>query len=63
MFLKWIGRAQRQRRIRFPEGNGPVRWSLSYSFFRFSDIDLEEGNPQKTSEERPDIPAEWEDTA
>jgi hypothetical protein len=32
-FLKWIGRALRQRLIRFPESNGPVRWSVAHEFF------------------------------
>jgi len=26
LFLKWIGRALKQKRIRFPESNEPVRW-------------------------------------
>jgi hypothetical protein len=62
LFLKWIGRALRQKRIQFPEGNGPVRWNLSYSFFPVRDTELDDGNPQETSEENPTIPAEWEDT-
>ncbi|HEV2382183.1 MAG TPA: hypothetical protein VG206_20630 [Terriglobia bacterium] len=33
LFLKWIGRALRQKRIRFPESNGPVRWSVAHEFF------------------------------
>ena len=62
LFLKWIGWALRQKRILFPEGNGPVRWSLPYSFFRVSERDLGDGNPQETGEENPGIPVEWEDT-
>jgi hypothetical protein len=62
LFLKWIGKGLRQKRIRFPEGNGPVRWSLSYSFFPVRDTELEDGNPQEASEESPAILAEWEDT-
>jgi hypothetical protein len=62
LFLKWIGRALRQKRIRFPEGNGPVRWSLSNSFFPVMDTELGDRNPQEPSEENPAIPAEWEDT-
>jgi hypothetical protein len=62
LFLKWIGRALRQKRIRFPEGNGPVRWSLSYSFFRVRDTDPDDRKPQETSEDNPNILAEWEDT-
>jgi hypothetical protein len=34
LFLKWIGKALRQKRINFPLGTGPVRWSLASSFFR-----------------------------
>jgi len=33
MFLKWIGRALRQKLIRFPESNGPVHWSVAHEFF------------------------------
>lgn len=32
-FLKWIGRALRQNHIRFPESNGPIRWSVTHDFF------------------------------
>jgi hypothetical protein len=31
-FLKWIGRALRERLIRIPEENGPISWKLSSSF-------------------------------
>ncbi len=40
VFLKWIGRALRRRQIAFPEGNGPVCWSLANSFFRVGKDDL-----------------------
>jgi hypothetical protein len=63
LFLKWIGRALRQKRIRFPEGNRPVRWSLSYSFFRASETNLDDRGPQETGEESPAILAEQEVTA
>ena len=63
LFLKWIGRALRQTRIRFPEGNGPVRWSLFCSFFQVSDTDLNDVNPHETAEESPAILAEQEVTA
>ena len=63
LFLKWIGRALRQKRIRFPEGNGPVRWSLSFSFFRVSETDLDDRDSQETGEESPAILAEQEVTA
>jgi len=62
LFLKWIGRALRQKRIGFPEGNGPVRWNLSYSFFPARDNDLDDANRQEASEESPTIPAECEET-
>jgi hypothetical protein len=62
-FLKWIGRALRQKRIRFPEGNGPVRWSLPFSFFRVSETDLDDRDSQETGEESPAILAEQEVTA
>jgi hypothetical protein len=63
LFLKWIGRALRQKRIQFPEGNGPVRWSLSCSFFQVSDTDLNDVNPHETAEESSAILAEQEVTA
>ena len=44
VFLKWIGRALRQKRIAFPESNGPVCWSLASSFFRIDTSDHEEGS-------------------
>jgi hypothetical protein len=40
-FLKWIGRALRRKNIRFPEENGPVRWTQTRSFFRMRENDLE----------------------
>ena len=42
MVLKWIGSALRQRRIGFPESNGPVQWSVSHDFFRVRDLEVEE---------------------
>jgi hypothetical protein len=62
LFLKWIGRGLRKNRIQFPEGNGSVRWTLSYSFFPVRDTELEDGNPQETTEENPTTLAEGEDT-
>jgi hypothetical protein len=65
VFLKWIGRALRRKQIRFPEENGPVRWTISNSFFRVGEIgetDLEEESLQDTSKESSTIPAELEDT-
>ncbi len=63
LFLKWIGRALRQKRIWLPEGNGPVRWSLPYSFFRVSETNLDNRCPQETGEESPAILVEQEVTA
>jgi hypothetical protein len=34
LFLKWIRRALRQKRIEVPDCSGPVRWSLAHSFFQ-----------------------------
>jgi len=48
-FLKWIGSALRQKRIRFPGNNGPVHWRLVQNFFRLADAELEE---QHLAEER-----------
>ena len=62
LFLKWIRSALRQKRIRFPESNGPIRWSLSYNFFRIPEFDPTEGNGQETSKESPATPAERGDT-
>lgn len=45
-FLKWIGRALRERLIRIPAENGSISWKLPRTF-------LEESNLQSTSEERP----------
>jgi hypothetical protein len=42
LFLKWIRRALRQKRIEVPDCNGPVRWNLAPSFFRVSETGLEE---------------------
>jgi hypothetical protein len=44
MFLRWIGRALRQKRIWFPETNGPVGWSLPNNLFLVSGI-ARRGNP------------------
>ena len=43
-FLKWIGRALRQRHIPFPECNGPVRWSLTSNFFRLDQLGADEAD-------------------
>lgn len=44
MFLKWIGRALRQKRIRFPESNGAVRWSVAHEFFGSGPTAMEQPN-------------------
>ena len=61
LFLKWIGRALKQKRIEFPGNNGPVRWSLSQSFFRVSETNMEEESSQETSKESSAIAAEAEE--
>ena len=45
-FLKWIGRALRERLIRIPGENGSISWKLPRTF-------LEQSNMQPTSEEGP----------
>ncbi len=62
VFLKWIGSALRRKQIRFPEENGPVRWTISNSFFRVGETDLDEGSHQDTSKANSAIPAECEGT-
>ncbi len=49
MFLKWIGRALRQKLIRFPESNGPVRWNVAHDFFRVDETEEEEERVQQGS--------------
>jgi hypothetical protein len=58
LFLKWIRRALRQKRIEVPDGNGPVRWNLAHSFFRINQNDLEEESRQKPGEDSPATLAE-----
>jgi hypothetical protein len=60
VFLKWIGRALRQKRIVFPESNGPVHWDLATSFFRAGEIEREEGSAQGVDNENPTVPATQE---
>jgi len=33
VFLKWIGRGLRQKRIGFPDSDGPVCWNMVDTFF------------------------------
>jgi hypothetical protein len=51
LFLKWIRRALRQKRIEVPACNGPVRWSLAHSFFHVGTADLGDGGCQELGEE------------
>ena len=46
-FLKWIGRALRERLIRIPEENGSVSWKLPRTFLEQSNLQQSEG-PQLT---------------
>jgi len=62
LFLKWIGRALRQKRIEVPACNGPVRWSLAHSFFRVGKDNLGEGSRHELGEDSPATLAEGEDT-
>ncbi len=48
-FLKWIGRALKQKRITFPESNGPVRWTLANSFFPINERDHEDESSRDAS--------------
>jgi hypothetical protein len=45
VFLKWMGRGLRQKRITFPESSGPVQWSLGTNFFRTGEIGQEDDSP------------------
>jgi hypothetical protein len=58
LFLKWIRRALRQKRIEVPDRNGPVRWNLAHRFFRINQNDLGEGTIQELGEDSPATPAE-----
>jgi hypothetical protein len=51
LFLKWIRSALRQKRIEVPDRNGPVRWSLEYSFFQIRQNKVEDDSRQKATEE------------
>jgi hypothetical protein len=51
LFLKWIRRALRQKRIEVPDRNGPAHWSMARSFFRINQDNLDEGSRQEISEE------------
>jgi hypothetical protein len=53
LFLKWIRRALRQKRIEVPDRNEPVRWNLAHSFFQAGKDDLGEGTIQELGEDTP----------
>jgi len=61
LFLKWIRRVLRQKRIEVPDRNGPVCWNLDHSFFRVGETDLEEESQQETCNEGSATLAEEED--
>ena len=46
-FLKWIGRALRERLIRIPEDNGSIRWKFTPTFLGQSNLQQSE-SPQLT---------------
>jgi hypothetical protein len=58
LFLKWIRRALRQKRIEVPDCNGPVHWNLANSFFPVSEDNPREGSGQEISDEISAITAE-----
>ena len=60
VFLKWIGRGLRQKRIAFPQSSGPVHWSLGANFFRAGEIGPEDDSPQEACSEIPTLPATQE---
>ena len=60
MFLKWIGKALRQKRIAFPESNGPVCWNLATTFFGTVEIGLEDESAQEVNGENPTLLATQE---
>jgi hypothetical protein len=60
LFLKWIGRALRQKRITFPDSNGPVCWDLPRNFFRTDEVGIEDVSVQEVSNESPTEPATQE---
>ena len=60
VFLKWMGRGLRQKRITFPESSGPVHWSLGSNFFRTGENGPEDDSPQEACSEIPTLPATQE---
>ena len=62
LFLKWIGRALKQKRIQFPENNGPVSWNLVSGFLRPAEDELREECCQVPSQEDAAYEVEREET-
>ncbi len=62
LFLKWIRRGLRQKRIEVPDCNGPASWNLAHSFFRVRETGLEEESSQEAGKESSAIRAECGDT-
>jgi hypothetical protein len=60
VFLKWIGRGLRQKRITFPESSGPVHWSFDTNFFRTGEIGPEDESAHEVNGENPTMPATQE---
>ena len=60
VFLKWIGRGLRQKRITFPESSRPVHWSLGTHFFRTGEMGPEDDSPQEAGSDIPTLPATQE---
>lgn len=57
LFLKWIGRGLRQKRITFPESSGPVHWSLGTNFYRTDEMGPKDDSPQGACSKIPNLPA------
>ena len=60
VYLEWIGRALRQKRVTFPDSNGPVRWNLDKSFFQVSEIGREGESVQEVANGSPIAPTTQE---
>lgn len=60
LFLNWIAKALRKNRIKFPEGNRPICWSLANSYFRVSEFGVEDESSHEVGNESPTIPAAQE---
>ena len=49
LFLKWIRRGLRLKRIQIPDYNGPIIWTLTQSFFRVAESDPLVGSNEESS--------------